>query len=75
MENLKTETMPDSENEKMIRVKNEIGLARQMCGQMGNNDSEFDVLDDILERYKQGSLTAEQAIAEARAIPENKIQR
>lgn len=57
------------------RVRDEIGFALQKCYQMGGNDCEHDLFKNILQRYKEGYLTADEAIREARAIPENKIER
>lgn len=61
--------------EEMKMVENEIGLARQMCAQMGNNDSEFDRLNEILENYKDGSISADEATSRAKLVPANKIER
>ncbi len=62
-----------AEEDEQVRVA--IEFARQMCAQMGNNDQEFDILNDIWNRYEEGYLTAKEAIKEARAIPESKMQR
>ena len=63
------------ELEERRTVENEVGLAKQMCAQMGNNDSEFYRLDEILKAYLKGSITAQEAISQAKRVPANKIQR
>jgi hypothetical protein len=72
----KTETKePETKEQETERVKAEIDYAFQLCAQMGGNDIEKNFLDDLFRRYVEDDLTAEQAITQARAVPENKIQR
>ena len=56
-------------------VEDEFGFIRQNIHTMGNNDTEFSRLDEVLTAYKQGKFTAEEAISQARAIQEGKIDR
>ena len=57
------------------RVEIAIAMVRQNIMAMGNNDSEFDRLNQTLDAYENGEKTAEEAISEARAIEINKVER
>ncbi len=67
----KIESRELSEDEK-IRVQNEIGMAKQKCWMAGNNDSEIDLLNEILDDYLSGDLQADLAIEKANHIFESK---
>ncbi len=52
-----------------------IALMMQECNQMGNNDSEFDLLRQLSEAVKNGSITPASAKEQAFAIRYGKIER
>jgi|GEM_PF-4455796 len=62
----------EHENGEETRVKNAIGMAKQMCWAPGNNDHEIDFLNRIWENYSNGTLTADEAIKEANDVFESK---
>lgn len=49
-----------------------IEAVRAEIGVMGRNDSEFSTLDAIKRQLEDGQITPDDAIAQAKAIPENK---
>lgn len=54
---------------------NFFGFVRQQLGQYGNNDSEFNRVNEIEERYRKGEIGDVDAMREAQAIFDNKVER
>lgn len=71
----KSQSNVSNPEEEANSVRDKIGLYRQMCAQMGNNDLEFNFLDAILDDYNQGKITAKEAVRKAHLVVENKIER
>lgn len=49
-----------------------IGMMRQECAQLGANDAEFDLLDQLRQALKNGEIDPSQAREQAAAIRHNK---
>lgn len=56
-------------------VLNHFGYVRQQLSAGGGNDSEFDRLNEIEERYRRGEMIDEAAKIAAQAIVDGKIER
>ncbi len=56
-------------------VLNFFGYVRQQLGTYGNNDSEFNRVNAIEEMYRKGELGEVDAMQQAQAIFDNKVER
>lgn len=54
---------------------NHIQMMKQECAAMGNNDSEFDLLEQLAIAVKSGEIDPEKAKEQATAIRYGKIER
>ncbi len=60
--------------EDIKKVEESIGAAKSMLSTMGNNDSEFNRIDEIAEAFKLKQITADTAAQRIMAIPWSKQQ-
>ncbi len=60
-----------TKHEAMQRIE----AVRGIIASMGNNDVEFDQLNEIKDMLDAGVYTPEQAVLKAEAIPEGKLSR